>query len=149
MLYSFLIKLTKSVELTEDVIQDVFIKLWHNRALLDGIAEVDAYLITLAKNRALNAFKRATRERFFYDTQEEGIENGTDERLILNDTLKRVGKAVENLPPQQRLVYVLSREKFMKRQEIADHLKISSSTVNNHLMQALRTLRKTLNSFFW
>ena len=82
--------------------------------------------------------KDAAQFKIFYN-------NSTEEAVDVNETLRRINEAVEKLPPQQKVVYRLSRQKGMKNDEIAAELKISPNTVKTHLSKALEAIRTHLD----
>lgn len=146
-LYSILTRMTGSAEMAEDIIQDIFLKLWKKKEELVQIEHFSAYVFRMAHNQALNAFKRQAREHLYIaalapDQQVTAAE--AESNLHLREVKAKLETAVGNLPPKQKLVYTLSRDKGLKHEEIAQHLNISTSTVNNHMIEALRTIRKQL-----
>ncbi len=146
-LYGYLFRLTNSNEITEDLIQDIFLKLWKDKSELSSIVQFDSYLFRMAKNQAINAFKSIARETLLYAEyiQTQNIEiNTTDNTVQFNETQRILNQIVETLPPQQKLVFQLSREKQLKHDEIAQLLNLSPNTVKNHLIQALNTIKSQL-----
>lgn len=149
-LYSYLLPLTGSPQSAEDIIQDSFLTLWDTRDRLAGIENFGAYLFRMTQNRAVNLFKRMAKETLMlselksYPPLAEGGE--ADNRLILKEAEEMLYQTIHNLPPQQKLVYKLSREQGLKHEEIARHLHLSPTTVRNHIVQALRTIRKKIET---
>ncbi|MCM5527122.1 RNA polymerase sigma factor [Parasegetibacter sp. NRK P23] len=146
-LFGFMYKLTDSAELAEDVVQEVFLKLWQNRAALSGVENAGGYIFRMAQNQAVTAFRKMARETLVLaelkDTVAKPIVNAED-ALAARELETKVRQVIESLPPQQKLVYTLSREHGLKYDEIAEKLQISPGTVKNHMIQALRTLRSAL-----
>lgn len=140
-------KLTDSAELAEDVVQEVFLKLWQNRAALSGVENPGGYIFRMAQNQAVTAFRKMARETLVLaelkDTVIKPLVNAED-ALAARELETKVRQVIETLPPQQKLVYTLSREQGLKYDEIAEKLQISPGTVKNHMIQALRTLRNAL-----
>lgn len=148
-LYFFLLRITSSPETAEDVLQDVFVKLWVNRQSLVSIDHFSAYLYRMTQNHAINGMRRMSLETLVLcDLRREAITDGqpADEALLFKQMQEKLKEVINSLPPQQRLVYTLSREKGLKQDEIARQLNISISTVKNHMTQALRTIREHLGS---
>lgn len=146
-LYFFLLKITSSPETAEDLLQDVFVKLWVNRESLASIDNFSAYLYRVSQNHAINGLRRMSMETLILsDLRREAVKGGqpADEVLLLKQMQEKLQQIINCLPPQQRAVYTLSREKGLKQDEIARHLDISISTVKNHMTQALRTIRHEL-----
>ncbi|MET7000230.1 RNA polymerase sigma factor [Chitinophaga defluvii] len=144
-LYSYILRLTGSPEMAEDVVQDVFLKLWKHRSGLTEIAHLRGYVFRMAQHHAINAFKRMAREALLVANNTlhpEAVATEVEAVLELKEVQQVLSQAVSKLPPQQKLVYTLSREQGLKHEEIAQHLNISLSTVNKHMIQALRTIRE-------
>ncbi len=142
-LFSFILRITKSSPLTEDLIQDIFYTLWKNRATLTGINDFDRYLFRMAQNRCINSFRQTLRDHTLLTTLSDKTvaENSPEQKLSEKEIRERLQQVLSGLPVQQKLVYTLSREYGLKYHEIARELNISPSTVKNHMAQALKTLR--------
>lgn len=146
-LYSYLLSLTTSPQIAEDIIQDTFLKLWKDRAGLEAIDHLGAYLFTMTRNLAINALKRITRETAILSALQPQQNNPVAtvaDNLSLKEVEQLLHKTIQSLPPQQKLIYTLSREQGLKHEDIAHQLHLSSSTVRNHIVQALRTIRKKI-----
>jgi len=144
-LYSFLIRLTESPEMTEDVIQDIFLKLWKNRAGLTTIDNFSSYIFRMGQNQCISHFKRSAKETLILAELQKDLavsSSETDGYLATKEVQQKLHEAIGKLSKQQKLVYTLSREQGLKHEEIARHLNISISTVKNHMIDALRILRK-------
>jgi RNA polymerase sigma-70 factor (ECF subfamily) len=142
-LYSFILRLTNSEEQALDFVQDIFLKLWINRANLANVDNFGSYIFRSAQNQVINSFKRVMNETSMLATLQESdkFDNNIEanfEHKVLETKFKDV---VKKLPPQQRLVYMLSREQGLKHEEIAQQLHISPSTVKNHMVEALKNIK--------
>ncbi len=149
-IYGYALKLTRSVDLGEEVVQDVFMKIWINRSTIHEIQNIEAYLITLTRNHTFNALKRAAIEvaakaRLIKKLEEAHHE--TEETVNFRESQMILNTAIDRLPPQQRLVYSLCHEQGLKYEEVAQRLKISRLTVKTHMQQALRTLKSHFSGF--
>lgn len=147
-LYTFILRLTQSSETAEDVLQDVFFKIWTNRKLLKGIDNFNAYLFRIARNHAVNGLKRlSNRDSILARLAQTGQPDveGPEDLLLKKEAAKQIRDAIDALPPQQKLVYTLSRIEGLKHGEIARQLNLSESTVKNHMVAALQNLRKQLS----
>ena len=147
-LYSFLLRITKSEEQSLDFVQDVFMKLWINKANLSSIDNFSSYIFRAAQNRAINSFKRSMTE--YCILKKNPVAAMVDDSIEANLEYKllqiKLNEVVKKLPPQQRLVYILSREQGLKHEEIAIKLNLSISTVKNHMVQALKTIKEFLRN---
>jgi RNA polymerase sigma-70 factor (family 1) len=135
-------RLTKSHEMAEEIVLDVFLKIWINRASLAEIQNFQAYLYVMSKNHALNSLKKlaieriATAELELADSQTHFDESPDDnERYLLID------EAIDHLPPQQQKVYLLSRHGLLKQSQIAEELNLSKETVKKYLKIASESIR--------
>jgi RNA polymerase sigma-70 factor (family 1) len=146
-LYSFLLRLTDSPEMAEDVIQDVFLKLWKDRQNLVHIEQFGGYIYRMAQHQVLNAFRRMARETLILSELNKAgsvVHANAEDQLSVREVRELLQTALNKLPPKQKLVYTLSRDQGLKHDEIARQLNISPSTVNNHMIAALRTIREQL-----
>jgi RNA polymerase sigma-70 factor (ECF subfamily) len=145
-LYFFVLRITHSTATAEDILQDVFVKLWTNRASLHGIQHPDAYIYKMSQNQALSGMKRAAQETLILAELKKAPDN---EELVADDVIHReldrnFQAILHKLPTQQRLVYTLTHIHGLKHDEVAQQLKISASTVKNHMTRALYTIRQEL-----
>ncbi|MCF0072760.1 RNA polymerase sigma-70 factor [Dyadobacter sp. CY261] len=146
-LYGYTLRLTGSEMLAEDIVQDVFMKLWADHISLASIDNFDSYLFRMSKNHVLNHFKRVAHETAIVSEMFRNGEPGNNnvhEMLAAREVEQVLRSVVDTLPPQQRAVYRLSREEEKSHEEIADLLKISPNTVKNHIVQAMATIRTQL-----
>ena len=145
--YSYIFDLVKEQSLAEDVFQDVFTKIWEQRASLLRVENFNAYLFTVLKHRALDGLRRLAKEDTIIRelTQTADAANReTEDNLNYRELQKKLHNAIRRLPQQQRLVYTLSREDGLRQEEIAATLNIAPTTVNKHMTRALSFLRKSL-----
>ena len=150
-LYTYALKLTESRQVAEDIVHDVFLKLWLNRADLPAIENLNAYLFRAAHNQALNGFRRKAKETLVLAELEKKLHiptYNTDNELALSEVQALIHTAMNNLTPQQRQVFKMSREQGLKQEEIAQHLSISLFTVKKHLTNALNYLRSEMAKYY-
>ena len=154
---SYILKLTESFPLTEEIVQDVFLSIWQHRATLKDIHKFEPYLFVIARNRAFNCLKQMARERL---RQEEWASQFRDEPdvdeciggrggfetqgLAGYETL--IDQAISQLPPQQKKVYQLHNQQNMGYPDIALQLGLSATTVKKHMSLAVRKIRDYVNS---
>ena len=146
-LYAYILRLTESEALAEDIVQDVFLKLWNDRHTLNAIDNFGSYLFRMSKNHVINHFKRMAHETLIVAEmfrQNPDEHNDVQDTIAVQDVEKVLAEIVESLPPQQRKIYHLSRDEGRSHEEIANLLKISPNTVKNHIVQAMFTIRTQL-----
>lgn len=149
-LYSFTLKITNDGDLAEEIVMDAFVKIWLNRHKLIEINNLNAYLYTLVKNQAFTELKRRAHEALIIiDLSKNTTEylDSTEEQVISNEFQHILDKAINQLPPQQKIVYGLSRNEGMKYEEIAEQLNLSKNTVKSHLKKALGTIRLVMSNY--
>jgi len=144
-IYSLSMYLTHCEYIAEEITQEVFLKIWENRKQLDKVDYFNAYLRTIASHVASNYMKRLANEKFILQKiANESIQSGdtTDDTLNFNEYQEILEQAIENLPPQQKKVYLLSRFEGLKNDAIAERMKISPYTVKEYMKNALSSIRK-------
>ncbi|MFX1708973.1 RNA polymerase sigma-70 factor [Chitinophaga sp. CC14] len=144
-LYCFALKSIQSELLARDIIQEVFIKLWSVRDQFSDIRNIEDYLYKMVRNKVLDVLRQLANDRrlraaYFNDHQWE--ESRTYENIVAKEYEFALAEAINQLPPQRRIIYQLSQVEGRTRNEIAAELRISPSTVKNQLTAALSYLRK-------
>jgi len=146
-IYSYAFHLSGDTAQADELVQEVFLKVWLNRDKLPHVLRFENYLFTIARNQVFDMLKTIARESEFR-RQIAGLldagANPVEDQLLNRENELRLRQALDQLPPRQRLIFTLSRNQGMKHEEIADHLNISRHTVKTHLVQALKTLRTLL-----
>lgn len=148
-IYSVAFAFTKSIVLSEEIVQDVFLKVWLKRELLTPVKNFKGYLFTVARNHIYNELRKKSCEQSFGEhLQEFFIEFSSlpEQQLFLKETQSLIDEAVAQLPTQQRTVYELSRKDGLDHSQIADKLGISKLTVKSHMNKALRVIRQAYQS---
>lgn len=142
-IYSFALKVTRRETMAEEIVQDVFIKIWINRGGLPGVRHFGNFLYIIARNHTFNSLRKLAKEKITGEFPDQLAEAGVSaETTVLQyDYEKLLQQAIAQLPPQQKLVYTLSRQHGLTREEIAAQLQLSPGTVKAHLAQALRSIR--------
>jgi RNA polymerase sigma-70 factor (family 1) len=150
-IYSVALRLAHSTSIAEEVVQDVFLKIWSRRAGLTEIKDFSAYLYTVAKNEVYQMLHRLARQQQVAEESEaerEPYHNETDLFVLSRDYERLLVQAVDKLPPQQKKIYQLMKEQGLKREETARLLNLHPETVKTHLAQAMRNIRASLKYFF-
>ena len=135
---------TKSQFIAEELVQEVFIRLWNHRSQLREVLDPTAYLYRMVFNHINTYLKGTANERRILDKAQSWIapaQNGPLQQLETNEIARIITAAVERLPNQKKIIYRLSREQGLSYQEIAEQLHLSPNTVKNHLVEAMKLLR--------
>lgn len=143
-IYTFCMRQLKVSERAEEVLQEVFLKIWLMEKELLKINKIEAYLQTIARNKCLDYLRVLEREGRLYgeiDAKPLDGHNETEEAILLADTRNLLQTGIEKLPPQQKLVYQMCHQQGLKYEEIAKLLNLSPLTVKNHMQAALKFLR--------
>lgn len=131
-------------EIAKDVVQDIFFKIWEKRHLIDENLSFQSYLLQATKNLLINLVKSRLREieakKYFLDVLENSG-NQVEEYIIFSELEDQVTKRLEELPPRQRQIFMLSRNEGLKNSEIAQRLNISKKTVEAHIYEVLKQLK--------
>nr|WKN38525.1 RNA polymerase sigma-70 factor [Tunicatimonas sp. TK19036] len=141
-------KMVRSSAIAEDIVQDVFVKVWRNRAQLDQQQSIKSYLYRAAINTALNYLEKTKPNTSLDDTFEHAWSaNDTDNMLAYQETEQRIQAAIDTLPPKCKVVFMLSRFEDQSYAEIAQALDISVKAVEKHMGKALKILREQLKDY--
>lgn len=139
-------QIIRSYEHTEEIVQDVFVKIWMSRESLTEITNFKSYLFVMSRNQSISYLRKLSRERagraaFEKDTAigDAGAEDAWKER---EHYLTLIDEAIGQLPPQQKKAYLLSRKDRLKHEEIAERLKVSKSTVKSHIQAAVESISR-------
>jgi RNA polymerase sigma-70 factor (ECF subfamily) len=147
-LYRFSMGYLKSTADAEEIVQEVFLKIWHNREELSAQKSFEAYLFTIAKNGILNTIRKSKSEQVYLNYVKIHPEKNVllDDELNFNELDQAYKEAVEQLSPRRKEIFLLSREQFFTNAEIAEKMNISVKTVENQMTSALSEIRKSLRS---
>ena len=140
------LKFLKSRVLAEEVVQEVFLKVWTRREQMADKLNFEGYLFTMARNQVFDGIKLIAKETTTKKEFALGVQHvvGTDHPLIEKQYQELLLEAVEQLPPQQRQIFQLAKIDGLSHQAIAEQLHISRLTVKTHMAKALQTIRLTL-----
>ncbi|GAB2530728.1 RNA polymerase sigma factor [Spirosoma aerophilum] len=138
-----------STDSPEDMVQDLFVKLWEQRENL-LIENLSAYLQTSLKYAIINLFKaRLIREKYVEHAQSfSSNEESTEEQIALNDLMTSVEQQLNDLPEKTRQIFRLNRLEYKSAKEISVQLDIPERTVEYHISLALKLLRPLLQDYF-
>lgn len=145
-IYGVALRFLKSRELAEEVVQEVFLKVWSRRQDLPRVHNFEAYLFTIARNLVFDMLKEMAHDTVQITELLKTIPIGTpaDEHLVEEQYRELLTEAVRQLPPQQKQIFRLARIEGLSHQAIAEQLQISKLTVKTHMAKALQTIRQNL-----
>lgn len=145
-LYTLALRLTKSDLYAKDIIQEVFLKLWEHRDSLHSIENVEAWLYRLTENKVIDFLRKAAADGRLKEKLWNKLPSQQQpEPLVeIKEYDYIIRQAINQLPPQRKLIWYLNREEGLNYQQIANELHISRHTVKNQLSTAIQTLRSKL-----
>lgn len=145
-LYTLALRLTKSDLYAKDIIQEVFLKLWEHRASIHSIENIEAWLYRLTENKVIDFLRKAAADGRLKETLWNKLPNHAiiEHEMEVKEYDHIIQKAIDQLPPQRKLIYYLNREEGLNYQQIANELHISRHTVKNQLSTALQSIRRFL-----
>lgn len=149
-LYGFSKKYLSTSEEAEEIVQEVFLRLWEKKENIDESQSFSSYILQAAKHRIFNGFRKKVNERAYLDFliyADQSSTNFTDMVVDYREIKQKSEKAISAMPPKRQEIFRLSREKGLKNKEIAEKLNISIKTVENQMGQALKFLRDELSEY--
>ena len=134
---------------SEEIVQEVFLKIWINRQNINPELQFVPYIKTIAKNLIINKAKRKLLETTYIKSLENGDHNyisETENHTHFQEIQELINQQIDHFPTRRKEVFILSREKGLSIKEIAERLGISESTVENHINKAIKDLKKQLQN---
>lgn len=139
----------KCKEAAEEIVEDVFVSVWNNRANLSHIANLKTYLYVAVKNHSINYLERSGypfhEDLNLLDVSYIDVSPNPEDLIIASEMLKAINNAVAELPPKCRIIYKLVKEDGLRYKEVADILNISVRTIENHIAKALRKIADAIH----
>jgi RNA polymerase sigma-70 factor (family 1) len=147
-LYHFSLGYLKSKTDAEEVVQEVFMKIWHNRSSLDPELSFNAYLFKIAYRHIAERFRKINQEKkYLHDIASETLvfTADMDERTNYQSLLELVERLIQKLPERQKEVIIHRRIEGLSVADIALRLDISPKTVEHHITEALKNIKAGLD----
>ncbi len=143
-LYGNLLKLVKSETEAQEILQDVFLKIWENRQNIDIEKSFRSYLFKIAENKVVDFFRKVARDK---KREAQLISLATNEYVPVEELLQSdekaaiLQKAIDSLPPQRQQVFRLCKLEGKSYKEVSEQLGISVSTISDHIVKATKSIR--------
>lgn len=141
--------IVQSKETAEEIVSDVFISIWNDRAKLNAIENLQLYMFVAVKNNAVRKVKQLNRKATVsidqVNVEMDSLYQTPEEKLLSNETVEKIETAINQLPQRAKLILKLAKEDRMRYKDIALLLNISVKTVDNQLAIALRRLAAAIS----
>ena len=148
-LLSFSYAITHCKQSSEEVVSDVFLKIWNARPTLLRITNFQLYLYVGTKNISLNYLAKQKREHVFsldnVKTELKSLYYNPEQLMITSEMFLRIRRAVQDLPPKCQLIFKLVKEDNFRYKEVAELLHLSVKTVEAQMCIALRKLGASIS----
>ncbi|WP_175459630.1 RNA polymerase sigma factor [Pedobacter sp. ok626] len=144
-IYRKLLKMVKDISLAEELTQDIFVKIWDKRNVINTEQPFRYYILTIANNIVNDFYRKVSRDSRLQDeiiAASTELYNPTEEDLFYKESKNILDKAIAGLPKQQALVFDLCKIQGKSYEEVAKMLNISTSTISNHIVKATKTIKK-------
>ncbi len=148
-LFQFALSIVKTKESAEEVVEDVFVRIWQQRSDMVKVRNLRVYLYTAAKNTALNYLSQKAKLSIVQPFDHIDIEMGAsdispEQILITAEMYRKIQAAVEDLPPRCKMIFKLVREDGLRYKEIAEILNISVNTIDAQMAIAVKRISAAL-----
>ncbi len=144
--FNFIAYKTGDRDLSEDILQETFLKVWRNREQLDESKSIKSFLFTMANNSAMNHFRHQKVVHSHQAGYRLDLEGRSPQDIVESkEFYEQVLGAIENLPEKTRITFMMSRFEDLSYKEIAERTDVSIKTVESHMGKALRLIREKIN----
>ncbi|WDF57272.1 RNA polymerase sigma factor [Mucilaginibacter sp. KACC 22063] len=143
-IYNYVFLVCGDTEISDEITQSVFVKLWESRERLDTVLCIRSYIFKCAKNMLLDHLRKEQLKARVYQQilpKEEAVADGADSRIIFNQYLHIMREAINLLPNKRRQIVLMRTEEELSLDEIAADMEISKSVVKKQLYQGLNFIR--------
>jgi RNA polymerase sigma-70 factor (ECF subfamily) len=149
-LYGFILRYIKQNEDAEELVQEVFVKIWESRNKIDAYSSFESFLFTIAYNTTISLLRKRSNEKKYLEYLKSLQQSANSPDLIdeiqFNELNDRVQSLLNELTPRQKEIFQLSREEGLTHDEIAKKLDISVNTVKKHMGNTLALLKLKIDS---
>lgn len=148
-LKSFSYSIVKSKEYAEEIVSDVFVEIWAKRKQLMQIEDLRMYIYISIRNASLRKFQQTQKKKILsldeLSVEMISVEPDAETAMISAELIKKIETAIDQLPPQCKIIFKLAKEDKLKYKEIAQLLAIGVKTIDNQLSTALKKIASVLN----
>ena len=147
-LYHFSKSILKIETDIDDILQEVFVKIWLNRQKISNANTFNAYIFTITKNEVLNLIRSSVKDHTFKDElflRSVAEEYQTQNQLEYDEIKSGIDHIVSGLPEKRQQVFILSRTEGLSNKEIAQQLNISEKTVEDHITHAIKHIKSAMH----
>lgn len=149
-LYGFVLRYIKQKEDAEEIVQEVFVKIWESRNKIDAYSSFESFLFTIAYNTTISLLRKRTNEKRYLEhlksIQQPNNSPDLIDEIHFNELNDRVQSLLNKLTPRQKEIFQLSREEGLTHDEIAKKLDISVNTVKKHMTNTLTFLKTQIDT---
>lgn len=149
-IYLNILKMVKSVDDAQEILQDVFIKVWEKRELIDPEQAFKAYLFQISRFTVYNFIRKVNLDKklkAYLAHENSELYTHIEEAIAYRESDQFILDAIEELPPQRKQIYKLCKIEGKSYTEVSKLLGISSSTINDHIVKATKFLKDRHSSF--
>jgi len=144
-LYAYILKFVKAPAFAEDILQEVFLKIWEHRLKINPSLSFNAYVYKICRNTLFDYIKKMAADKEVKSVLIQHMaesDDAADARLLSRQYDVVLNLAVKRLPAQRRNVFRLCRQEGKKYEEVAEILQISKNTVKEHMVMAVKSIRE-------
>jgi RNA polymerase sigma-70 factor (family 1) len=148
-LRTFSVSLVHSKEIAEEVVEDVFIKIWAKRETLSAIENIAVYLYVAVKNLSLNKLAEKAKQLIAepykgLDPEIESLQYDPHTLLVTSEMLAKMNQTIETLPPRCKMIFKLVREDGLRYKEVSEILNISVNTIDVQMAIAIKRISEAM-----
>ncbi|WP_299568460.1 RNA polymerase sigma factor [uncultured Pedobacter sp.] len=143
-----ILRMVKSEELAEELLQDLFLRLWQQREQIDIEKSLGAYLYRVGKNMVIDLLRRASKEQQIHQqiiAASTELYRHVEESLFAKENAAILHQAIDQLPSQRKKIFIHCKLEGMSYKEVAELYHISTTTVNDHIQKSMHSIRDFLS----